>query len=166
MGTRADFYVGRGKDAEWIGSIAFDGYPSGIQPKSAETIERWAGYFAHPDEPWADGEHLFDAATAEAFRERFARFIMHRRDVTLPKHGWPWPWETSRTTDFAYAFDGGRVYASCFGKPWFDPRVKPDDDDEGDADGVRPEFPDMTERQNVTYGDRSGLIVIAAPSDP
>ena len=27
MGTRADFYVGRGDAAEWIGSIAYDGYP-------------------------------------------------------------------------------------------------------------------------------------------
>jgi hypothetical protein len=31
MGTRADFYVGRGKDAEWLGSVAFDGYPSGTR---------------------------------------------------------------------------------------------------------------------------------------
>lgn len=31
MGTRADFYVGRGKDAEWIGSVAFDGYPDGFE---------------------------------------------------------------------------------------------------------------------------------------
>jgi hypothetical protein len=30
MGTRADFYVGRGGQAEWLGSIAWDGYPSGI----------------------------------------------------------------------------------------------------------------------------------------
>lgn len=30
MGTRADFYVGRGTEAEWIGSIALDGYPDGI----------------------------------------------------------------------------------------------------------------------------------------
>jgi hypothetical protein len=30
MGTRADFYVGKGKKSEWIGSIAWDGYPQGI----------------------------------------------------------------------------------------------------------------------------------------
>lgn len=29
MGTRADFYVGRGEAAEWLGSIAMDGYPDG-----------------------------------------------------------------------------------------------------------------------------------------
>ena len=27
MGTRADFYVGRGEKAEWVGSIAMDGVP-------------------------------------------------------------------------------------------------------------------------------------------
>ena len=32
MGTRADFYVGHGKDAEWLGSIAWDGYREGIPP--------------------------------------------------------------------------------------------------------------------------------------
>ena len=30
MGTRADFYVGKGKDSEWLGSIAWDWYPDGI----------------------------------------------------------------------------------------------------------------------------------------
>jgi hypothetical protein len=29
MGTRADFYIGRGKRALWLGSVAFDGYPAG-----------------------------------------------------------------------------------------------------------------------------------------
>ena len=30
MGTRADFYVGRGESAEWLGSVAWDGNPRGI----------------------------------------------------------------------------------------------------------------------------------------
>ena len=30
MGTRADFYIGKGTDAEWLGSIAWNGYPDGI----------------------------------------------------------------------------------------------------------------------------------------
>jgi hypothetical protein len=30
MGTRADFYVGRGETAEYLGSIAWDGYPDGL----------------------------------------------------------------------------------------------------------------------------------------
>jgi len=40
MGTRADFYVGRGEQAEWLGSIAWDGYPSGNPaPVTAMTSE-------------------------------------------------------------------------------------------------------------------------------
>lgn len=30
MGTRADFYVGRGEQAQWLGSIGWNGYPEGI----------------------------------------------------------------------------------------------------------------------------------------
>jgi hypothetical protein len=30
MGTRADFYIGRGESAEWVGSVAWDGQPSGM----------------------------------------------------------------------------------------------------------------------------------------
>lgn len=30
MGTRADFYVGTGANAEWLGSIAYDGHPDTI----------------------------------------------------------------------------------------------------------------------------------------
>lgn len=30
MGTRADFYVGRGPEAEYLGSIAWDGHPEGM----------------------------------------------------------------------------------------------------------------------------------------
>jgi hypothetical protein len=30
MGTRADFYIGRGTEAEWLGSVAWDGYPGGV----------------------------------------------------------------------------------------------------------------------------------------
>ena len=26
MGSRADFYIGEGTEAEWLGSVAWDGY--------------------------------------------------------------------------------------------------------------------------------------------
>jgi hypothetical protein len=32
MGTRADFYVGVGPNAEWLGSVAWDGYEWQIKP--------------------------------------------------------------------------------------------------------------------------------------
>jgi hypothetical protein len=143
MGTRADFYVGRGEDAEWLGSIAWDGYPDGIA-------------------------HEVKAATNEqAFRHYLARFFSSRDDVTTPGMGWPWPWATSHTTDFAYAYeaqpgaqgDAGHVYASCFGGDWQAALSYVDREDDGPA----PVFPDMSARSNVQLGGkRSGLIVVSA----
>jgi hypothetical protein len=136
MGTRADFYVGRGPEAEWLGSIAWDGYEL--------------------DEP------LRRATNEEQWRNRVAHFLAGRNDGTTPDMGWPWPWEDSRTTDYAYAWDGDQVWASCFGHAWYDPNNPPaDEDDEAwDAPKVAV-FPDMTSRKNVTLGKRSGTITIS-----
>jgi len=135
MGTRADFYAGRGKDAEWLGSIAWDGYPEGI-PGS-----------------------ILHAETEDGYREVVGWFLQGRDDASLPERdGWPWSWTDSGTTDYAYAFDGGKVWTSCFGSEWFDPLVEVDYDAlEADA----AEFPDMSDRQHVAWaGVRSGLTVI------
>lgn len=138
MGTRADFYVGRGLEAEWLGSIAWDGYPSGID------------------------DVVLTAATEELYRETVAAFL-GREDGTLPEMGWPWPWDDSNTTDYSYAFDDGCVWGSSFGAPWF--QITLDDDRYGqpydDSEtGAKPEFPDMKSRQNVNYGARSGVIIV------
>lgn len=145
MGTRADFYVGRGPEAEWVASVAFDGYPDGIEL----TIGAWA-----------DGEHLFDSVTDQEFRSRLAQYLADREDVTLPEHGWPWPWEDSRTSDYAYAFFDGKVNASAFGHTWFDPHAE---EPERETDTKIADFPNMKDRQNVTLGPRSGLIVFGIP---
>jgi hypothetical protein len=63
MGTRAYFYVGRGKQAEWIGSIAWDG----------DEI---------PDA-------VAKAKTEKTYRKRVAEFFADRDDATLPESGWP-----------------------------------------------------------------------------
>ena len=163
MGTRADFYVGRGRDAEWLGSIAWDGYPGGIEPKTAETYQPWPGArMRHQEGTWPEGEHLFDATDEQTYRQRVARFFEYRDDVTLPAEGWPWPWGNSQTTDYAYAFDDGTVHASCFGYAWFDPpQAEPDHDDQKQC-----EFPDMKDRMNVKFGGPgSGLIVVAADAE-
>lgn len=134
MGTRADFYVGRGVDAEWLGSIAWDGYPDGIS------------------------DVVLKATTVADYRAAVAQFFSARKDVTLPEQGWPWPWNDSRTTDFAYAFAGEKVHGSCFGSAWFDPLKE----SEGPTNEHKKTavFPDMTARLNVTLGPRSGLIVV------
>ncbi len=93
MGTRADFYISRGDDAVWIGSIAWDGYPDGI-PKA-----------------------LLEATDREVYRRIVNEFLQDRDDATFPEDGWPWPWDDSQLTDFAYAFEKDAVYCSCFGNP-------------------------------------------------
>lgn len=132
MGTRADFYVGRGEHAEWLGSIAWDGYPDGIEAS------------------------VLRAKTESTYRRLVVRMIEGRDDGTKPEQGWPWPWDDSRTTDYAYAFDSKRVHASCFGHQWFDPlKDQPEDTPKSAV------FPDMSTRKNAVYsGSRSGLIVI------
>ena len=134
MGTRADFYVGRGAKAEWIGSVAYDG---------------------HPGSTGVD-----DAGTEAAFRESVADRLKED-DGTTPDMGWPWPWNNSHTTDYAYAFDGGKVWCSGFGRPWWDMSgAEPDDADSPKTADV----PDMKDRRNTaTPGTkRSGLMVFSA----
>jgi len=138
MGTRADFYVGRGKTAEWVGSIAWDGYPEDKD--------------LHP---------LFRTTDEASFRAAIADLAKSRDDFTLPKDGWPWAWTDSHTTDFAYAFDGGVVWGSGFGDGWW-PAASPPKNSEGTdntVEGNTVEFPDMTAKQNVTFGSRSGILI-------
>ena len=145
MGTRADFYIGRGTEAEWLGSIAWDGYPAGIDPA------------------------VLAASVEDGYRSAVAEMLA-REDGTTPDLGWPWPWDDSGTTDYAYAFEDGAVYASSFGHAWFRPNPDaenfgdPDADEHGDDLGEGATFPDMSARKAVTYGKRSGVIVIGLDS--
>lgn len=143
MGTRADLYVGRGEQAEWLGSITWDGYPDGIATA------------------------VFEATTENAYREAVAAFFAERNDVTLPTEFWPWPWETSVLTDYAYAFDGGTVYASSFGNPWFrvDPKAECYGETEEYGDVGKEVFPNMAARQGShdEIMSRSGMIGISFP---
>lgn len=138
MGTRADFYLGRGADAQWLGSVAWDGYPDGF-------------------------EHInMKAATAMEFANSVAKELNSRDDSTFPERGWPWPWEDSGTTDYAYAFDGGKVWACGFGGEWFDPLDKEAEEKAGD--GKAAVFPNMKDRMNVRLDHGSGLIIVGAKS--
>lgn len=128
MGTRADFYV---RD-EWLGSIAFDGYPDG-QPA-----------------------RVLSATSESEFRLKVASLLTDCDSATFPEQGWPWPWRDSATTDYAYRWGRTRVMYSCFGKRWTDAKT-------GKQKGRKPIFPDMTDRQNVTFGKRSGILLIGMP---
>jgi hypothetical protein len=84
--------------------------------------------------------------------------IASRSDGTLPEQGWPWPWEDSCTTNYAYAFDDGKIWVSCFGRAWMTlPEAANTDLGDGPKVAV---FPDMTGRQRVTFGPRSGLLAL------
>ena len=136
MGTRADFYIGCGPDAEWLGSVAWDGYE------------------------WDNAEcDLMKATTPDAFRAAVGAIQAERRDFTAPAEGWPWPWNDSNTTDYAYVLHEGKAPAYCFGREVI-ARDKNDDSDE-EVPNVD-WFPDMSARKNVAWGKKSGLIVVSA----
>ena len=86
-----------------------------------------------------------------------AKFLSEREDGSIPERdGWPWPWDDSRTTDYIYTFDSGKIYASCFGHAWFE-AVK----EHADGDGVEMDcFPDMSKWKKVAFGKRSGLLIL------
>lgn len=142
MGTRADFYIGTDQNAEWLGSIAWDGYPDGIEPR------------------------LLRAKNKRQFKAALKKFFSERDDVTLPEMGWPWPWDDSRTTDFAYAWDGKRTVVSCFGRGYISVRsylrMSPDKQEAFYDKAKEQVFPNMKDRKRVTLGSRSGLIVVSA----
>lgn len=166
MGTRADFYVGKGKKAKYLGSIAWDGYPEGVDEK------------------------VLKAKTKAEFEKAVLDFLKDRDDSTAPSQGWPWPWDNSQTTDYAYLFDKTEVKISCFGRKLrsyseflehneaikklnkkLDKETVPEKQDKIQAkideledsfwpDGKEVTFPDMKEKKAVDLGKRSGLIII------
>lgn len=133
METRADFYVGRGPEAQWLGSVARDG------------------------DEWNNAESgLMKATTADEFRAAVAAIQAERDDFTAPSEGWPWPWNDSRLTDYAYVLHDGKVTAYYFGR-----EVGVGNEEEGQKVDW---FPDMRSRKNVQWGHKSGLLVMPAPS--
>jgi hypothetical protein len=98
--TKADFYIGRGIAANWIGSIFSDGYVNGIPLK------------------------ILICANPTLYEEEVVEFI-ESRDGIIKTNGdkWPWLWPDSRMTDYAYMFlqDLNRVVVSHYGGEMFDP---------------------------------------------
>lgn len=157
MGTRADFYAGKGPDAEWLGSIAFDGYfiaESSAEDRDPEGRLAWA---------------VKSAKSEDEYRKAVAALLDALDDATLPKDGWPWPWADSGTTDCHYWFFDDQCWYGSFDRGASsidDP--EPDEDDEPDAHAawltrrITLDFPDMSSRKNVTFGKRSGLMIFSA----
>lgn len=139
MGTRADFYTRKDGQMKWLGSQGWDGYPEGINEK------------------------LLGATDEAEYEQIVNQYLSNRKDATFPKDGWPWPWNDSRTTDYAYIFENGKVMSSCFGGPLFDPLKEEEESDEEGKDNAKMEgyFPDMKDIQNSAYDNRSGALFIS-----
>lgn len=88
MGTRADFYIGKGKAAIWVGSVSHDGYP-------------------------ATFPEFKNIKTGRAFKARIRQQASY-----IPPDKWPWPWSTSSNTEYAYTFSSGKVWVSNYGHHW------------------------------------------------
>lgn len=153
MGTRADYYVGLGPEMEWLGSTAWDGHPSSV---FSDDIVREDRLFAgHGDET--------------LWRQDVAELLASRDDSTQPERGWPWPWDDSGTSDYAYTYDpeSQRVLGSRFGSPWFvvvdsEPAYDRDLGATPDRDRIgEPHFPDMASRKNVRHDGGSGAIFLS-----
>lgn len=181
MGTRADFYIGTDENAEWIGSTAWDGYPDGLGLTLPTRRIVVGNYSTNDHADFPEGQGILDAKTEEEFRTRVAQYFENREDVSLPEDGWPWPWEDSSTTDYAYAFDPVAECSvlSSFGDTYLPYPVYVANEEaecaaeeaaaaEGKTLPYVPSakeqvFPNMKERQNVQLGgSKSGLIVIGA----
>lgn len=167
MSTRADFYVGRGPDAEWIGSVSMHGYPGGLEDCEPEIFRNQVF------DPGSTGGTLMMTARTEAdYRAAVAQMGSTRDDFRGPERGWPWPWDDSSTTDYAYAFDDGQTWATTLQMPWWlidrdatcygeprEPGADAEDDDGRPAypDGPVPQFPDMTGHRNARSAATSGV---------
>lgn len=153
MGTRADFYIRKEDQMQWLGSIAWDGYVSGIDQK------------------------VLTSQNEEDFKFNLNNFFSSRSDVTLPSDGWPWPWGNSKLTDCCYVYESGRVmrmydhdgnYDDHKTECLFVRALAKTYDNEKDED-IEPSetwsfrVPDMKSIQNIATGNKkSGMLIISA----
>lgn len=122
MGTRADFYIKREDQMNWLGSIGFDGHP------------------------WEIPQQLLLSNNCDEYEELVLLFLNSQDDSNLPIDGWVGAWNNSLYTDFSYIFDNGKVMCSYFGQPLVDPlNVKEIlDVSEDKRDKLVDFFPDMS----------------------
>jgi len=123
--TRADFYIGQGPDANWIGSINHDGYPENIPTD------------------------ILICINPVLYEELVVEFIKTYEYGVIRSEGgkWCWPWGDSRLTDYSYIFEPSvnKVLASKYGKSLFDPVAIKQGEDliYADAGLGPPKFPMM-----------------------
>ena len=141
MGTRADFFVGIGPKAEWIGSVSYDGGPGEC------------------------GETLLIATTEADFRAAVEERLANWSVTTRPEEGWPWPWPDFRTTDYAYAWDPKRGAVVSSGREWVTlSQLNADRDCIYAGRPLRDdEVPDMSKGPKGDVLGKSGLMLLRVP---
>lgn len=98
MGTPADFYIGKGKQARYLGTVYMDGYPKGLD------------------------RAVRNAKTPTEFRCAVNNMLLGGRSAGVPFEVQSEP-EASRKdrtlVQYTYVFDNGKVQASHNGNRWF-----------------------------------------------
>ncbi|MGH3833673.1 MAG: hypothetical protein ACRDRS_25100 [Pseudonocardiaceae bacterium] len=142
--NHADFYLGTGPDAVWLGSVADLGGP-------AEMAVEPIGLTAR-------GVDLLTATHPALYRERVTRLLADTREAghaltATPAQGWPWR-PASSAGWYAYTFAVGRVRVSYRGGPWFVPDPHRADGGVEAAAGPDAELPIMRTDQPRTVTAR------------
>ncbi|MEU3767940.1 hypothetical protein AB0E55_23055 [Amycolatopsis keratiniphila] len=119
--TTHDFYLGRGPDTEWLGSVRLGTRNGG----GLDEIRR--------------------ARSAGDFIILVALFLRtveaaEAGEVTFGNHKWPWPWPTSHGTDYTHALDTGVVWTARRGDRW---SLRGDEYIPPGSGGTSLEFPHM-----------------------
>jgi len=132
--TKADFYIGSGKDGmdpKWIGSLYSDGYPvDGVIPAE-----------------------LFLQVNKIMYEEMVTELIIRYKGKLADRgDGWPWLWPDSQVTDYTYMFDTvlHKVIASKHGGEFFDPIkiIQGEDLNSANLGLGRPSFPFLGGHRN------------------
>lgn len=168
MGTRADFYAEKNNQLVWLGSFAFDGYCIGeadendVSPNDKKNRTRTYLESA-----------IKNATDCDKYASLVREYLNKLDHSSFPENGWPWPWNNSKLTDEVYVFSDGCVWRQYGMEGSYEDQSTPAyfyraheiewDDEGGVIDTIeRRKFlmPDMTDKQNVAIGKRSGLITI------
>lgn len=129
--TKADFYIGTGLGARWIGSIGTDGYPVDGVISSEIFLQV--------------NKIMFEEMVLDLLRKEKQDDWAAIADEGDP---WPWLWIDSHFTDYVYMFDKKleKVIASRGGREFFDPIKIIQGEDMNTAElGIgKPKFPQMS----------------------
>jgi hypothetical protein len=156
----ADFYVGTGPDARWLGSLAEDGGPVEL---ARLTLGGAAGDVATPEVLSAADRDVYEAAVAALLtRQRAAEVGFVAAPGLDGEVGWPWLATTSSGW-YAYAFADARVRMSFHGGTWFRPDPRHPDGGAESALGPAADLPvigDTTPKTaTFTYTGFRGLPI-------